>query len=1326
MVRVTAVVGPAVRVFPQTVTVVEGDNIFLTCNTSGIPSPLIRWVRIGQSGVVSQNSSLTVVNVSRPGTPDSMVQYQCTASNGVGSPAVDVANVTVHYAPEIVVAPLNTTTIEGRSAVLFCNATGSPKPNVTWSKGGSNTTLSSSEELILGNLTRSHCGTKYKCIITNYLGSVEASTIVTVYYPAVVAYSPLNQTVLEGTNVTLHCNASGKPTPNITWTKDGSQAVLFQGDIYGFVNVQRLNAGDYTCSAWNGVGRQSNATATVNVQYESVIDKGPFNRTVVEGDNITFSCNATGNPTPNITWTKVGSSRLLYQGKTYSIYNIQRETAGDYACTAWNGVGKKSHASATVIVHYGSTIDQKISSVVVIEGNNVTIKCNATGNPPPNITWIKDISPLVFYQGESYDIVNIDRNSAGNYTCTAWNGVGEKANATAAVTVHYESAIDLALSNITVVEGDNVTLHCNATGIPTPNITWTKDSNLTVIHQGETYNVADIERKAAGDYTCRAWNGVGKQANATASVTVHYKSVLDMSLSNVTAVEGDNVTLRCNATGNPAPNITWNKKGNPEVLYQGETYSIANIRRTAGGDYSCTAWNGVGKKVSASASVTVHYPPSISGLPPNTVIQEGKNVTLYCNVTGNPSPKITWTKDGSVKVLSEAERFIILNVTRQQAGDYVCTARNGMGTSANTTLMLTVHYPSSVGTRPINQTVMEGQNVTLHCNATGNPAPNITWTKDGNAVVLYQGETYTIYNIQREAAGGYTCTAWNGVDDQTNATTSITVYYPAVIHQAPSNQTVLEYSNITLVCNATSNPPSNIVWTQNENSTILHQGNAFIIRNVTRNFNGKRYKCTTVNNVTEDAYSYAVVTVLYPPEVSVMSPNRVLEGDNVSLICNVSGNPHPNVAWVRARDNSVLINDSKALLTNINRTESGVFHCLAWNGIGANASSNICIDVLYPPEIVTPPVDQVVWVGQQVNLSCDAVGNPTPKIVYTVIGDNGIVGFEKTLVINSSSTPYMKTFTCNANNTIGPVAAANATVTVLARPCAQNPCLKGSCIDVIIGTYLCNCSYGYQGANCDQAIPPKTDVVDGLITLKKDRYIYHPDYQNQSSAMFTDLSSSFCENVTVLFQGEPQFGHCKVNDIINGSVVVNFTLVFIRGNKSVDNLLQVLKESVDNGSVLAIPVERETLYLILPSTTAPPTTVQVLPPSVAARKKSMSPWIIAVLAAIGGLVFLVFICAIIHCCVLRKRKVKKRGICQRYEESTGKWIDLPQVGDGKGSDEVYGYTGPGAYIHEGPTVRVPANQENGYHSGIYERTPDEPKPSVVQFSDKANGASTEF
>ena len=89
-------------VSPQTVTVVEGANITLTCNTNGIPFPLTQWMRIGQSGVVSQNSALTVVNVRRPGTPDNMIQYRCTASNGVDSPTSSVANVIVHrkYNPQ--------------------------------------------------------------------------------------------------------------------------------------------------------------------------------------------------------------------------------------------------------------------------------------------------------------------------------------------------------------------------------------------------------------------------------------------------------------------------------------------------------------------------------------------------------------------------------------------------------------------------------------------------------------------------------------------------------------------------------------------------------------------------------------------------------------------------------------------------------------------------------------------------------------------------------------------------------------------------------------------------------------------------------------------------------------------------------------------------------------------------------------------------------------------------------------------------------------------------------------------------------------------------
>ena len=75
---------------------------------------------------------------------------------------------------------------------------------------------------------------------------------------------------------------------------------------------------------------------------------------------------------------------------------------------------------------------------------------------------------------------------------------------------------------MTVIERDNASLYCNATGNPTPNITWTKDGSPTVLYQGETYSFVNIQRHAVGDYTCTAWNGVGERKNATASVSVHY------------------------------------------------------------------------------------------------------------------------------------------------------------------------------------------------------------------------------------------------------------------------------------------------------------------------------------------------------------------------------------------------------------------------------------------------------------------------------------------------------------------------------------------------------------------------------------------------------------------------------------------------------------------------------------------------------------------------------------------------------------------------------------------------------------------------------------
>ena len=83
--------------------------------------------------------------------------------------------------------------------------------------------------------------------------------------PSVIAFAPANQSVLEGGNLTLYCNATGNPTPNITWTKDSSSIMVHQGETYSIVNIQRQGAGNYKCTAWNGVGTQKTALATVAI-----------------------------------------------------------------------------------------------------------------------------------------------------------------------------------------------------------------------------------------------------------------------------------------------------------------------------------------------------------------------------------------------------------------------------------------------------------------------------------------------------------------------------------------------------------------------------------------------------------------------------------------------------------------------------------------------------------------------------------------------------------------------------------------------------------------------------------------------------------------------------------------------------------------------------------------------------------------------------------------------------------------------------------------------------------------------------------------------------
>lgn len=78
--------------------------------------------------------------------------------------------------------------------------------------------------------------------------------------------------------------------------------------------------------------------------------------------------------------------------------------------------------------------------------------------------------------------------------------------------------------------------------------------------------------------------------------------------------------------------------------------------------------------------------PEITASPQNVTKNEGENVTLSCNATGNPEPTISWTKSGlpltvktRIRFSSDNKHLTIRIVNKEDSGMYQCVANNTLG-----------------------------------------------------------------------------------------------------------------------------------------------------------------------------------------------------------------------------------------------------------------------------------------------------------------------------------------------------------------------------------------------------------------------------------------------------------------------------------------------------------------------------------------------------------------------------------------------------------------------------------------------------------------------
>ncbi|XP_022810214.1 deleted in malignant brain tumors 1 protein-like, partial [Stylophora pistillata] len=425
--------------------------------------------------------------------------------------------------------------------------------------------------------------------------------------------------VVQGSNVTLYCNVTGNPSPNITWIWEDTGEVLGRNEELTFSAVKRSQAGNYQCLAWNGIGNMSTKTCSLDVFCDPLVLNFECPTSVIEGYDATLHCNATGNPLPNITWIQQDTKDVLGTTKQLTLTAVNRNKTGTFQCIAWNGIGNNSTRTCTLDVFYEPLVLSLECPTPIVEGHDVTLHCNATGNPLPNISWIRQDTGDTLGTNGQLTLTAVNRSKTGTFQCLAWNGIGNNSTRTCSLDVYYKPLVLNLECPISIIEGYDATVHCSATGNPLPNITWIQQDTKDVLSTNGQLTLTAVNRSKVGTLQCVAWNGIGNNSTRTCSLDVFFQPQIFDIHCPATIVEGSNITFHCNATGNPSPNITWIWQDKGYVLGRSENLTLTEVNRSQTGTYLCRAWNGIGSNSTRTCNLDLYYAPGFPVFVNNTV-----------------------------------------------------------------------------------------------------------------------------------------------------------------------------------------------------------------------------------------------------------------------------------------------------------------------------------------------------------------------------------------------------------------------------------------------------------------------------------------------------------------------------------------------------------------------------------------------------------------------------------------------------------------------------------------------------------------------------------
>ncbi|XP_048836883.1 neural cell adhesion molecule 1b isoform X6 [Brienomyrus brachyistius] len=259
--------------------------------------------------------------------------------------------------------------------------------------------------------------------------------------------------------------------------------------------------------------------------------------------------------------------------------------------------------------------------------------------------------------------------------------------------------------------------------------------------------------------------------------------------------------------------------------------------------------------------------------------------------------------------------------------------------------------------------------------------------------------TLIIYNADLDKAGIYRCVARSG-DSEAQGTINVTIFQQLEIKNAPSPQEFTEGDTASIVCDVVASPPPVVTWrhkgvrvrAENDVRYKILSNNHLQIRGIRKSDEGT-YVCEGRVMVRGEISLMPIdVIVNVFPTIRIRQAEVNATADMsqpVVLACDADGSPEPTVTWTRNKivlenGNKYSFNEdgSEMTIKGITKLDEGEYVCTARNKAGQQ-EKEISLKVFVKPKITYLENLTTSELEEQVMLTCEALGDPTPTITWS-------------------------------------------------------------------------------------------------------------------------------------------------------------------------------------------------------------------------------------------------------------------------------------------------------------------------------------------------------